>query len=358
MIPAPNLQIGGLDAGAPVVPAPLCGISDRAWRILAREQGCTLTCTQMVSCEAVVYDDPKTWGLLDIEGEAAEGLVAVQLLGHRPETLAEAARRLEAKGAALVDLNMGCPARKVVNSSGGSALLRQPEQVRAILRAMRAAIRIPLTVKIRAGWSESGREAFEIARIAEGEGVDAVILHARTREQAYKGRADWSLIAALREQLRVPVIGNGDVFCADDAERMRRETNCAAVMIGRGAMGNPWLLGACVARLRGEPDPPAPLLAERIAMMRRHARLMAARRGEGRGVIEFRKHAVAYLRGLRGSHVVKCALMKTHTLAELETCLDSALERASGQEFDCPADLEFDSSEVQEEETTSNPAEP
>ncbi len=229
----------------------MCGVSDRPWRILAREQGCALTFTQMASAEALIHGDRKTWEILDIEGEEAEGPVAIQLFGHVPEILAEAARLLEEAGAAVVDVNMGCPARKVVASRGGSALMREPDLVREILRVLRKAVRGPLTIKIRGGWDRYGDEAFVVGRIAEEEGVDAITIHARTREQAFKGRADWSIIRALKERLRIPVIGNGDINEPDDALRMVEETGCDAVMIGRGILGNPWLLGGIVARLRG-----------------------------------------------------------------------------------------------------------
>lgn len=321
-------------ADAPVLPAPMCGISDRAWRILAREQGCQLVYTQMVSSEALLHDHRKTWDLLNLKDE--EGPVAVQLFGCKPDDLADTARMLEEAGADVVDFNMGCPARKIVKTQGGSSLLREPVRVREILRAMRRALQGPFTVKIRAGWNRLGDEAFTIARIAEEEGVDAITLHARTREQGFKGQADWSIIAALKQRSRIPVIGNGDVRTADDARRMIRETGCDAVMIGRGIIGNFWLLGQALARLRGKPEPPAPSLSERLAMMRRHAGLMAERRGIPRGLIEFRKHAVQYLRGIRGSHAVKLSLMQVRTLDELDQALATALERAGADGFDLP----------------------
>lgn len=324
----PPLRIRNLVIDPPILPAPMCGISDRAWRLLAREQGCALTYTQMASSDALNYHDQKTWDILDVAGEDKEGLVCIQLLGHRAESLARAARLLEDAGASIVDLNMGCPARKVVASLGGSALLRSPDTVREILRAMRAAVRGPLTIKIRAGWDKYGEDAFAVGKIAEDEGIDAIAIHARTREQGYKGHADWSIIRALKERLRLPVIGNGDITEPEHALEMIRETGCDGVMIGRGILGNPWLLGRAVALLRGETVPPPPTPRERIEMMRRHARLMVERRGEARAIKEFRKHAVQYLRGLPGSHIVKTALMSTLTLAALEEQLDLAADRA------------------------------
>jgi len=325
----PPLRIGDLVVDPPVLPAPMCGISDRAWRRLARDQGCALTYTQMASSEALNYGDRKTWDILDVVGEEGEGPVGIQLLGHTPGSLAAAARLLERAGASLVDLNMGCPARKVVASTGGSALLRHPDLVRDILRALRAAVRGPLTIKIRAGWDKYGDEVITVGAIAQEEGIDAVAIHARTREQAYKGRADWSIIRALKERLRIPVIGNGDITEPEHVIAMFRETGCDGVMIGRGILGNPWLLGRAIALLRGGPAPPPPTPGERVEMMRRHARLMAERRGEGRALKEFRKHAVQYLKGLPGSHIVKKALMQTASLAELEAQLDLAIERAA-----------------------------
>jgi nifR3 family TIM-barrel protein len=325
----------------------MCNISDRAFRNLTRDMGAHLVTTQMISCEGLTRDDPKTLALLDIAGE--EPPVAVQLLGSDPERLARAAQILEERGAAIVDFNMGCPARKVTGNDCGSALMRDPGLVAAIVRAASRAIRVPFTVKMRAGWDDSDISAVELAKRCEDEGAAAVTLHARTRQQGYKGSADWALIARLKQALRVPVIGNGDVTSPAHAVRMMRETGCDAVMIGRGLIGNPWLFRACEAaiadyidgRIRHESAVPddetvvveeegvrVPLrlphymrhvtLDERLNLVLAHTRLMARAKGERRGVLEMRKHSVQYIKGIPGCKALRERLMQVDTLEGVE----------------------------------------
>ncbi len=302
----PPLRIRDLEFSPPVLPAPMCGISDRAWRTLSREQGCPLVFTQMVSSEAMVRGRDRCWDLLDMD--TSEQPICAQLFGSDPETLAACAKRIQDAGATIVDLNMGCPVNKVVKSMGGSALMKEPELVRRILRAMRAALDVPFTVKFRAGFEKYGEEAIAISRIAEEEGLDAICIHGRTREQKFKGNADWSVLRVVKDIVSIPVIGNGDVKSADDAMRMIRETGVDGVMIGRAGMGNPWLFGQVCARLSGLPDPEPPTVEERLDTMARHARIMVDRKGD-RGLVEFRKHLVQYLRGFRCAKVLKTKLM-------------------------------------------------
>ena len=313
----------GLGELAPVVPAPMSGFADRSWREIARRMGCELVVVPMVSAEGLVRDDAKTRALVDIEGEAAP--VAVQLFGTRPEALAEAARRVEAMGASAVDLNLGCPTRRVVRHEGGAALLKHPDLVARLMGALRRAVAIAVTVKMRAGWDETGPCAVELARVVEGEGADAIALHARTGRQQFAGAADWRWITAVKAAVTIPVIGNGDVCSGEDAWRMQRETGCDAVMIGRAAVGNPWLWREALSATRrtaagGPPDdqPAPPSLRERLDMLLEHARLMAHYRGEPRGVIEFRKHAVRYVKGMPGARAIKTTLMACTTIAEIE----------------------------------------
>lgn len=320
----------------PVVPGPMCGISDRAFRQLCREQGGEFAYTQMASAEGLARDHRKTVEVLDLRGE--EPWTGMQVFGCDPERLAEGARRLQDLGAAVVDLNMGCPARKVTGgeAGAGSALLRKPQLVREILGRMRRAVTVPLTAKMRWDWDEGeGRAALEIARIAEGEGLDGLCLHARTRQEGYSGKADWSRVAELKAATSLPVIGNGDVRSAGDAVAMMSQTGCEAVMIGRGVIGDPWLLGRAlrsVLRWRAagrpgkadadfspEPDAP-PSWAERRETMLRHARLMTETKGR-RGLIEFRKHAAAYLRGVRGVKRMRRELMSASAIEDLEALL-------------------------------------
>ncbi len=340
--PLPPLKIRDLVIDPAVLPAPMCGISDRPWRLFAREQGCDLVYTQMVSCEAMTRSGKgrlKSWSILDMFME--EGPVCAQLFGSDPENLAATAEDLVKAGAAIVDLNMGCPVNKVVNTNSGSALMTQPALVRHIFKTIRRRVPVPFTVKFRAGWERFGEEAFTIARIAEEEGLDAVAVHARTRKQGYKGKADWSIIKSLKEKVSIPVIGNGDVKNADDAVRMVRDFNADAVMIGRGCMGNPWIFREIVARFRCEPDPPAPTVKERIEAVMRHAELMAMRKGEDIGLREFRKHVVQYMKGFPHARELKTQLMGALTLKDYETILGEGLRQIEARENeDWKKDLE------------------
>jgi tRNA-dihydrouridine synthase B len=344
------LRIGPLELSRRVFPAPMCGISDRATRTVAREMGCELTYTQMFSCEGITRDDEKTWEMIDIDGE--ERPVAVQLFGSDPVRLGDAARAMQDKGASLVDLNMGCPARKITGNSCGSALMREPELVAKIAREMRRGCsEIAFTVKMRAGWDGGTVNMTEIARIAEAEGADAVCLHPRTKEQRFTGKSDWELIGELKAAVKIPVIGNGDIQCGSDAVRMIRQTGCDAVMLGRGALGSPWALRDCLEKLH--PDQmaagPAPYaqaaepvadpredgredsgaripLEERLKILRRHAELMTHWKGEHRGMIELRKHGIQYFRGLRNAKRFKESFVKMRTLEELELLFAQVLE--------------------------------
>lgn len=319
--PVKPLVIGPHTFWPPVLPAPMCGISDRPWRQFAREKGCPLVYTQMVSCEAMMRTGrEKSWKILDMFLEP--GPVCAQVFGCDPAHLAATARLLQEAGATIVDLNMGCPVNKIVKSNGGSALMTQPDLVRRIFGRMREALTVPFTVKFRAGWEKFGEEAHIIARIAEEEGLDAIAVHARTREQGYKGHADWSIIKALKETVKIPVIGNGDVRSADDAVRLVRDFGADAVMIGRGCMGNPWIFEQIVARFKGDPDPPEPTPDERLDTVLRHAELMVLRKGEDGGLREFRKHVVTYIKHFPSAKLVKSRLLAATTLQEYYQVID------------------------------------
>ncbi len=247
------MQIGNVVLKNNVILAPLAGIGNLPFRLLAKEAGCGLVCSEMVSANGLVYGSAKTAQLL--ESLPAEKPLSVQIFGADPEIMARAAAMVAAGGADILDINLGCAVKKVVKTGAGVALMRTPATAEKIFKAVRAAIQIPLTIKIRSGWEHGGAQAFHMAALAQDCGVDAIALHPRTAAQGFGGKADWSLIAALKERLAIPLIGNGDIKTAADAEQMLRTTGCDGVMIGRAAIGNPLLFSQILARLAGRPEP-------------------------------------------------------------------------------------------------------
>ena len=261
------MNIGNIELSAPLALAPMAGITDLPFRLICRRLGCGMTVSEMVSAKGLLYKNVKTTEMLRIDD--GERPTAIQLFGSVPAELAEAARMVEASGADMIDFNMGCPVPKIVNNGEGSALMKNPQLAHDILAAMVKAVKIPVTVKFRAGWDDANRNAVEIARAVEAAGVSAVAVHGRTRQQFYEGKADWSIIADVKQAVKVPVFGNGDIFTVADGLRMLEQTGCDGLMIGRGADGNPWLFTALAAALRGEPLPQPPSLKERLAQAAR-----------------------------------------------------------------------------------------
>jgi tRNA-dihydrouridine synthase B len=264
--------------------APMAAVTNVPFRLVARECGAGLLTSEEIDARALVHDNARTRDLARFLPE--EHPIALQLLGADPDVLAEAARRLEAAGADAIDLNMGCPTPKIVAKGQGAALMRDPLAAAVVLRTMRKAIRVPITIKIRSGWDERTVNAVEIARIADEEGVEAITVHPRTRAQQYTGRAPWDVIAEVVTAVRIPVTGNGDVRSRADAEAMRAATGCAAVMIGRGALGTPWVFRA---------TPPTP--EERAAIISRHCALIEAHLPERLAVVQLKKHLAWYSAG-------------------------------------------------------------
>jgi len=262
------MKIGSLAIEPAACLAPLAGISNLPFRLLNREFGCALAFTEMISAVGLVRSIRKTCRYLDTA--SADRPLGVQLFGADPSVLAAAAAIVTARGADLIDLNMGCPVKKVIRTGAGAALMKNPALAFEIMKAVRRATPLPLTIKIRAGWSVRDINALELAMLAAEAGVDAVIVHPRTVEQGFEGHADWQLIAQLKQRVPIPVVGNGDIHTPADAGRMRAETGCDGVMIGRGSLGNPWIFQGIKSVLEGVPSGGPPDLAERERVIRRH----------------------------------------------------------------------------------------
>lgn len=322
------MQIGSVLFPHGLFLGPMAGYTDFAMRTVCREMGAEGLVTEMVSAKAVVFGDRKTIPLARVSAE--ECPCAVQLFGHEPEVLAEAARIVAAGvggGVAptMIDLNMGCPVHKIVSGGDGSALMRDPALAERIVRAVRDAVKIPVTVKIRLGWDDAHRNAPEVARAAESGGADAVFVHGRTRTQFYAGTADYRGIGEVVRAVSLPVIGNGDVRDAEGGARLLRESGCAGIMVGRGAVGNPFLFRTLAALLSGQPLPPPPTAAEKYAVAKRQLTLAAKEKGESVAVLEARKHLGEYLRGIRGGSAARAEIFRAENAGEMLRILAAAL---------------------------------
>lgn len=293
------LKIGNLKLENNLILAPMAGITNLPFRLLAKEEGCGLVFSEMVSAIGLIRNGRKTRELL--RSDPFERPLAVQLFGSEPEILAEAARIVEGLGADILDINMGCPAKKVLSTGAGSSLLKDPLKIKQIIEGVRKAVTIPFTIKIRSGWDSRFINFLEIGRIAEECGVDAITLHSRTTSQGFGGRSDWSHIAELKRALKIPVIGNGDVKTPEDARMMLDETGCDGVMIGRGAMGNPWIFSRTLRYLKEGTVPEPPSEEEVLSAIRRHIEGLVEFTGERGAVREFRKHIGWYTKGLPNS---------------------------------------------------------
>lgn len=310
-----TLKIGNIVLDNPVILAPMAGVSDLPFRLLCRQQGAGLVCMEMISAKAIYYHNKNTEELMQVH--PGERPVSLQLFGSDPDIISEMAKRIEERPFDILDFNMGCPVPKVVNNGEGSALMKAPGLVEEILKKLVKATAKPVTVKIRKGFDDAHVNAVEIARIAEGCGVAAIAVHGRTREQYYSGRADWDIIAGVKDAVRIPVIGNGDVTGPDAALRLLQETGCDGVMIGRAAQGNPWIFRETVHFLETGEYLPPPTNQEKREMVLRHAGLQLKYKGEYTAVREMRKHLAWYTAGLPHSARFRQTINTMETMQEL-----------------------------------------
>ena len=322
-------KIGNVKIKNQVVLAPMAGISDSAFRRIAKDMGCGLLSTEMVSDKALMYNNWKTKEMLYMT--EAERPISQQIFGAEAESFKIAAKYIEENMKPdIIDINMGCPVTKVaVKAKAGSALLNHPDKVKDIVSAVVDTVDLPVTVKIRSGWDNRHINAWEIAKIIEECGASAITVHPRTREDRYGVKSNWSLIKKIKDTLSIPVIGNGDIFTCYDAKRMIDETGCDAIMIGRGVLGNPWLIKQCVEYLDDGIEPEKIGLEEKIEMIKRHAELLSEIRPEKVAIHKMRTHAAYYLKGQYRSVEIKPKLFKMNTKEELFSLLDEYVELIS-----------------------------
>lgn len=314
-----KLTIGNATLDNPVVLAPMAGVTDLPFRILCKEQGAGLLTTEMVSAKGIYYNSKNTEKIMTVEDK--ERPVALQLFGSDPVIMSEMAKRIEERNFDILDINMGCPVPKVVNNGEGSALLKNIPLAYEILHAVVRAIQKPVTVKFRKGFLNGEEQALELAKAAEEAGVSAVTVHGRTREQYYSGKADWDIIRRVKELVQIPVIGNGDIFSAEDAKQMMEQTGCDGVMIARGAKGNPWIFRETISYLEMGEKPKPPTKEELVQTILRHAVMQVELNGELAGMREMRKHVAWYTAGLPHSAALRGKVNEIEKISDLEQLL-------------------------------------
>ncbi len=325
-----KLQIGNVTLENNLVLAPMAGVTDLAFRLLCKEQGCGLLYTEMVSAKAIQYKNKNTFALLEIDPK--EHPVVLQLFGSDPEIMSETVKQLEEGPYDIFDINMGCPVPKVVNNQEGSALMKNPKLAEKIVSAMVKAVKKPITVKIRKGFSRESVNAVEMAKILEGAGAAAVAIHGRTREEYYSGKADWEIIRQIKEAVSIPVIGNGDIVSPEAVEEMVKRTGCDAVMIGRGARGNPWIFKQIMEYRETGHYQKKPSALQVRDMVLKHAKWQLDYKGEYIGIREMRKHVAWYTAGYPYSAALRNKVNEIENIKELEALMDEFVKTAEGKE--------------------------
>ena len=323
------MKIGNIQLDNEVFLSPMAGVTDLPFRLICKEKGCGMLYTEMINAKALCYDDENTKRMLKIEDE--EHPIAVQIFGSDPEFMGKAAAIMNEYPNEILDINMGCPAPKVVKNGDGSALMRNPKLAAEVLSSVVKNSKKPVTLKIRKGWDDDSVNAVEIAKIAEECGISALAIHGRTREQFYSGKADWDIIAKIKQSINIPVIGNGDVFEVQDAVNMLEKTKCDAIMIGRGAQGNPWIFKRINHYMKTGEILPEPTLEEKITTAIKHMNLAVAEHGEYVAVREMRKHIGWYLKGLKNSAKYRDQINKITDYKEVITMLEEYMEHSLTQ---------------------------
>lgn len=318
------MRIKNLELENNIFLAPMAGVTDKAFRLITKPFGPALMYTEMVSGKGLYYKSKKTADLL--AADSREMPLAVQIFGHEPKIMADIAKNALSGGAVIIDINMGCPAPKIVNNGDGSALMKSPELAGEVISSVCSAVDVPVTVKFRAGWNSDSINAVQLAEIAELNGASAITVHGRTREQFYSGKADLDIIKSVKNAVSIPVIGNGDITDGKSARYMLDYTGCDGIMIGRAAEGNPWIFRDVIHYLKTGDVLPPPTISERIEVAKRHFDLLIKYKGEHRGTLEGRKHMSWYFKGIPGGAALRGYINKAETPSQMLEILDEFLK--------------------------------